>query len=44
MVWYEDLYVGRLAQTRRDALSSGMDSGNYPYGCVVYDHLCYVPD
>ena len=40
MVWYEDLYVGRLAQTRRDALISGIDSGNYPAGAW----LITVPD
>ena len=40
MVWYEDLYVGRLAQTQRDALISGIDSGNYPAGAW----LITVPD
>ena len=40
MVWYEDLYVGRLAQKRRDSLIRGIDSGNWPAGVW----LITVPD
>ena len=35
MVWYQNLYIGRVAQARKDSLIEAIDSGAYPSGAYV---------
>lgn len=35
MVWYRDLYVGRLIAPRREKVMEEIESGNYPVGAYV---------
>lgn len=40
MVWYKDLYVGRMIASRKDSVIRAIDSGQYPSGVFVI----LVPD
>ncbi len=35
MVWYKDLYVGRLISRRKDAVIDEIEHGRYPAGVYV---------
>ena len=35
MVWYTDLYVGRMIRARKDSVREAIDRGEYPSGVYV---------
>ena len=35
MVWYQNLYVGRMIAARRDSVIDSIDRGDYPSGVYV---------
>ena len=35
MVWYRDLYVGRMILARKDSVIDAIDRGEYPSGVYV---------
>ncbi len=35
MVWYRDLYVGRMISARKDSVIDAIDRGEYPSGVYV---------
>ena len=40
MVWYQNLYVGRLISPRRDKVIDDIDHGRYP----AFVHLLIIPE